>query len=169
MASDHKGELHFPLATHRAAAQLMVEVWDQMKSELSHRSHRKSKPGEQQPACVTRDVQTVFSELCGEHSISPTCCESSCWRCPVWITVQRALYHLLPTGHVRDWCSSTRHDSSPAVSIRSLGQPSSSNSTNWWTQKGKWKGTRYTFSRPFRKHELFLWPHTWASTRRVIL
>lgn len=63
MARDHKGKLHFPLAIHRTAAQLMVEVWHQVKSELSHRSPRKSKPGQQQQShlCHHEDTQTVFT------------------------------------------------------------------------------------------------------------
>ena len=35
--------------------------------------------------------------------------------------------------------------------------------------KGKEEATCYMFSRPFRKHGLFLWPHTCKSTRNVIL
>lgn len=87
MARDQKSELHLPLAIHRAVARLMVKVWDQVESELSHRSHRKSKLGEKQPTVPPgRGVRTVFSELSREsrglvqggpqalHRLPPTGC-----------------------------------------------------------------------------------------------
>lgn len=87
MVRDQKNELHLPLAIHRGVAWLMVEVWDQVESELSHRSHRKSELGKKQPTVPPGGgVRTVFSELSRESTVGSTCCESSCWRYPGWAT-----------------------------------------------------------------------------------
>lgn len=93
------------------SAQLVAEAWDQVKSEASHWRHRKSKSGEQQP---TRDAQTVFSSCLEKLSIiGPPCCESSCWRCPVRVTVHRTLHRLLPRGQAQDRHGPMWHHSFP--------------------------------------------------------
>lgn len=86
----------------------------------------------QQP---TRDAQTVFSSCLEKLGIiSPPCCESSCWRCPVWVTC------LLEAEHETD-AGPCGIIPSPAVSIHSLGKskhraPASpkGNPTEKWVQ-----------------------------------
>ena len=103
MARDQKSELHLPLAIHRAVAQLTVEVWDQVESERSHRSHRKSKLGEKQPTVPPGGgVRTgaTAPQSCLERALSASpAVEAAAGG------VQggpQAFHRLLPTGYAQD-------------------------------------------------------------------
>lgn len=84
-------EAPLPPAIHRAVGQLMVKVWDQVESELRHRSQRKGRLEEKVAHCATKkEVCELSPQSCLETAAGVVQCGS------------QALHRLLPTGYAQD-------------------------------------------------------------------